>query len=980
MVRWNEKMVMDLIPPIAYPIILLGLSIFFIYRLKINQVGETGSLGSIYAGLSLLFASSLMNLLQRHPDYHEWFLDSVYPVVTIGQLVLIVAGMIFLVAGLIIYFSYWRDSEIEVTNQLEKLKVLDNLQQESRYPYQMLELLDRVLKSMLSGLEEEAGAIFLLNRSQRKFVLATGFGLTKEETALLEYYPYGRNIITQAIEDESPMISADFRSLGGKAQLAASKFRSILVVPLISGKNKLGVLLIFSQEDRHYSREFIALVTPIAEWLSGKIEVNRLGRELRKSQQLLESKSQRLSSFVKQVGGIIRTGTEIPSLSVFAEKCLGLAGSDEVWLIGLVGGRLTFYGGTQPRADFSDNFKAAMISSMAQNKAVILNQESNDEAGNSYIARASLLIPVDAHGYALLLRKNTGAISVSNEDFQVLEMIASLASMIISNSVTRAVKFSRSKGIEIIGDVLQIRFSGSQPEEGIKAFTSRLAGVLSQEDMLLLYRRNEQYLRILYSNVESEALDNISIALGEGTTGKTAALRTESAFFDSRKVAGNFSEYNDENAAALNELFGERGIPSFQADYPVVIGEQVTFVISVFGFDDSASGNMEQHRLLSLLVALLNLRISVSLAGQVMRGVKAGETRPALTAEQLNELNNELSAISGYCQLAMQDPNLSGASIGSFESILKTAERMAGKFRRFGSIDKAAKTSFVKSAGVNEIIRDIFEKDSISGNLYMIGNRPLAVNLKLADVPDLDINYHNVQLLIQSAIGSFAENVDDEEIITVSTYSKQQSIYIDISKHRENFPPVEPVVGFGNYSAPDLIEGKIKGADFLKQLETLSGDFAYDRYSKTPSYFSLRLPLAGQEAMTESVIPKAELSILAVDDKAVILDLLAAMCQSLGYKIHTARSGEEALKIFRSHKPGIVLSDLVMTGMSGWELASRIKAISPNTPVIIITGWGVSIDRDKMKQTGVDFILHKPFRLEQLSDLISKVRLSGVKG
>jgi FixJ family two-component response regulator len=65
--------------------------------------------------------------------------------------------------------------------------------------------------------------------------------------------------------------------------------------------------------------------------------------------------------------------------------------------------------------------------------------------------------------------------------------------------------------------------------------------------------------------------------------------------------------------------------------------------------------------------------------------------------------------------------------------------------------------------------------------------------------------------------------------------------------------------------------------------------------------------------------------------------------------------------------------------MSGWELASRIKSLSPRTPVIIITGWGVSIDEEKMRRAGVDFVLHKPFRLEQLSDLISKVRFSGVQ-
>ncbi|HDL03464.1 MAG TPA: response regulator, partial [candidate division Zixibacteria bacterium] len=67
-----------------------------------------------------------------------------------------------------------------------------------------------------------------------------------------------------------------------------------------------------------------------------------------------------------------------------------------------------------------------------------------------------------------------------------------------------------------------------------------------------------------------------------------------------------------------------------------------------------------------------------------------------------------------------------------------------------------------------------------------------------------------------------------------------------------------------------------------------------------------------------------------------------------------------------------------MPNLSGWDVASRIKAISPGTPVIIITGWGVTVDEGKMKQAGADFLLHKPFRLEQLSEIITKAGFSRI--
>ncbi|UCD94460.1 MAG: response regulator, partial [Candidatus Zixiibacteriota bacterium] len=277
------------------------------------------------------------------------------------------------------------------------------------------------------------------------------------------------------------------------------------------------------------------------------------------------------------------------------------------------------------------------------------------------------------------------------------------------------------------------------------------------------------------------------------------------------------------------------------------------------------------------------------------------------------------------------------------------------------------------------VIRETFNKDNISGNLHMVDGRPLAVNLDLKDVPKLKVRRDRVAQLVRSSVRTFAGHVDDDEIITMRSYTGVGLIYVDISKHRANFPPVEPVAGFGKYAPPESVEGEVRYTEFLNLLAGFAGEFAFDRHSRVPSYFSFRIPPAVPEEHKIPTERKEGLTILAVDDQSVILDLLAAMCQSLGYKIFTARDGMEGLREFESHRPDIVISDLAMPGMSGWELASRIKSISSRTPVIIITGWGVSIDEEKMKRAGVDFVLHKPFRLEQLSDLISKVKFSGIQ-
>ena len=57
----------------------------------------------------------------------------------------------------------------------------------------------------------------------------------------------------------------------------------------------------------------------------------------------------------------------------------------------------------------------------------------------------------------------------------------------------------------------------------------------------------------------------------------------------------------------------------------------------------------------------------------------------------------------------------------------------------------------------------------------------------------------------------------------------------------------------------------------------------------------------------------------------------------------------------------LVLTDLGMSEMSGWQLAKKIKGMDPDVPVGLITGWTVATTKEKMKERGVDFILSKPF-------------------
>lgn len=75
--------------------------------------------------------------------------------------------------------------------------------------------------------------------------------------------------------------------------------------------------------------------------------------------------------------------------------------------------------------------------------------------------------------------------------------------------------------------------------------------------------------------------------------------------------------------------------------------------------------------------------------------------------------------------------------------------------------------------------------------------------------------------------------------------------------------------------------------------------------------------------------------ILCVDDNETVLSLRRMVLDTHGYRVLTAMSGEEAIEIFTCERPALVLTDLIMPGMSGDDLAARLKNIDASVPVVV---------------------------------------------
>ena len=110
--------------------------------------------------------------------------------------------------------------------------------------------------------------------------------------------------------------------------------------------------------------------------------------------------------------------------------------------------------------------------------------------------------------------------------------------------------------------------------------------------------------------------------------------------------------------------------------------------------------------------------------------------------------------------------------------------------------------------------------------------------------------------------------------------------------------------------------------------------------------------------------------ILLVDDNAVVRDMLVDLVGSLGYVVDAASGGAEALALFDRNRYDIVLTDLLMPGMSGWEVLAAVRQRDPRMPVVIITGTP-AVGDPRASQPGVA-VLKKPIDLKALDATIKE--------
>ena len=143
-----------------------------------------------------------------------------------------------------------------------------------------------------------------------------------------------------------------------------------------------------------------------------------------------------------------------------------------------------------------------------------------------------------------------------------------------------------------------------------------------------------------------------------------------------------------------------------------------------------------------------------------------------------------------------------------------------------------------------------------------------------------------------------------------------------------------------------------------------------------------KLDLTGNHSPKDSTtyatpsVPGTGETILVVDDEAAIRTLMRKSLNQAGYSVTEAYDGLQALRMFESftpaQRPQLIVLDLDMPQMNGWDCLQSIKAVDANTRVLITTGYGGAGLLDRARQNGAAGLLNKPYSVQELVEKVQE--------
>ena len=347
-----------------------------------------------------------------------------------------------------------------------------------------------------------------------------------------------------------------------------------------------------------------------------------------------------------------------------------------------------------------------------------------------------------------------------------------------------------------------------------------------------------------------------------------------------------------------------------------------------------------------------------------------------------HDFNNILAIILGRAQLALEDVTDDKLRKG-LQIIEQTALDAARTVRRLQDFARVRVDRDFEIVNLNQLVESALQMvESRRVEREEMGGVVIDISAELNEVAPVEGNSAELREALVNIIFNAMDAMPEGGKITIETEQVNSWVILAVRD-----------TGVG---IPDEIKGKVFDPFFTTRAHVGSGlglSVTYGivtrhggsiKVESAPgkgSTFYIRLPVVSgvkgkaHPERKPRIIKSA--TILLVDDDPEVSEVLGLTLEQLGHRVTGVTSGKQALSAFEKNDYDLVITDLGMPDVSGREVARVVKEIKPETPVLLITGWGVQLDLGELP--AVDGVIAKPFSKDALSIQVAEL-LTATRG
>jgi len=366
-----------------------------------------------------------------------------------------------------------------------------------------------------------------------------------------------------------------------------------------------------------------------------------------------------------------------------------------------------------------------------------------------------------------------------------------------------------------------------------------------------------------------------------------------------------------------------------------------------------------------------------------------------MAGEVAHDFNNTLSGILARAQLLLadvQDPDVRR----SLRMIEQVALEGAWVVRRFQDFSRTRPARPFQPLDLNQVVEEIAAA-ARSRWTQQLAARGITgeVRAELGPVPLVPGDMAELRQVLTAITLNALDAMPEGGNLTFRTGTEGTRIYCQIADTGVGMDEQVRLRIFDPFFTTKREKGKgfgLSGAYAI--VDRHGGEMAVESAPGKGTLFTVWLPTGAEKPVaipetprpaTVAATPEAPApakaapgaKILVVDDSEEVREVLRELLSRHGYTVVTAPDGESGLVELDTRTFDMAMVDLGLPGISGLEVARRLKERWPTTPVALMTGYGDRLGADDAQTKGIDFVLAKPFSLDQLRSVVDLAMTQG---